>query len=98
MALVIDVSRSVGSHTSQCTVASVITMLAALDEVGIEAVTILAFGAKVTLIKAEDQPMDSATVAKLLTSLHFDEPQTRDADAIECVVWRCRCYHDRFTL
>ena len=99
VALAVDVSQSVGDHTAQCTVASVVMMLAALEEIGVETVSIITFGAKITCVKTEDQPMDSVVVAALLSALRFDEPRTRDAEAIECVAGvACSSILQRFNI
>jgi len=96
VALAIDVSQSVSDHTAQCIVASVVMMLAALDEIGVETVSIITFGAKITCVKTEDQPMDGVVVAALLSVLRFDQPRTRDAEAIECVAAVSRSVVQRF--
>ena len=86
VALAIDVSRSIGSHTGKCVVASVAILVAALQEIGVDSVTILTFGDRITLVKPESAPMDAVSVAALLSCLRFDEARTCDAEAINYAV------------
>lgn len=74
-----------GEHSVQSMVTSVVMLMAVLEDAGVDNVTIVTFGSKVTCVKTDSQPFDAVTIAGLLSALTFDEPMTRDADAIECV-------------
>jgi Mg-chelatase subunit ChlD len=86
VAILVDVSASMAGHIEECTVESLVLLLCALQQAGIESVSIICFGSVLTLVKTEQQPWDASTAYALLSSLRFGAGDsglgTKDADAI----------------
>jgi hypothetical protein len=81
------------SHASEA-VEAVVIWAEALQLVGVDW-SLLTFGERVTLVKAEQQAWDEAAQYALLTCLTFDQQgATRDAAALDvCVDLACRSPH-----
>ena len=84
VALVLDVSTSMRGHLHQCLMETLVALVAALQELGVESLSIVAFGSRVTVLKTEEQDWGPAVIYTLMQHLAACAGHsTRDADAVE---------------
>ena len=83
IALVVDISTSMQGHLAVAAIETLVCMISALVQIGIDNFAIVTFGQQVRLLKACSMPWDAASIHLLLSSLQFDvECATFDANAI----------------
>lgn len=83
VALVVDTSTSMQGALADAAVETLVCMIAALIQVGIDNFAIISFGRAVKLLKACSMPWDAATIHLLLSNIRFDvDCATFDANAI----------------
>eukprot|EP01127_Copromyxa_protea_P008978 TRINITY_DN2080_c0_g1_i4.p1 TRINITY_DN2080_c0_g1~~TRINITY_DN2080_c0_g1_i4.p1 ORF type:complete len:7466 (-),score=1064.85 TRINITY_DN2080_c0_g1_i4:44-22441(-) len=84
VSLVLDVSLSMNGHLANCAIESLVLVISALQQIGIETFSIILFGETVQLIKSEEQEWNAAVIYSLLSNLNYESHfGTFDADAIE---------------
>ncbi|KAA0145569.1 hypothetical protein FNF31_08020 [Cafeteria roenbergensis] len=67
--LALDTSLSMEGVLQCCAVESLVAVISALGMLGFDKFSVIVFGSQVTLVKAEDQPWDSAAVHGLAAAL-----------------------------
>ncbi len=72
VAVVMDVSQSMLGHLEDCAVTSLMTLLSALIQAGIEHVSLVLFGSSVRVIKTASMAWDPVAMLILLCNLHCD--------------------------
>ncbi|KAK9820719.1 hypothetical protein WJX74_002690 [Apatococcus lobatus] len=83
VALVMDVSTSMQGHLADAAIETLVCLISALVQIGIENFAIVSFGQQVRLLKACSMPWDAAAIHLLLSQLKFDnECATFDANAV----------------
>lgn len=83
VALVVDVSTSMQGHLADAAIETLVCMISALVQIGIENFAIVSFGQQVRLLKACSMSWDAAAMHLLLSKLTFDvDCATFDANAI----------------
>lgn len=70
--IVLDTSMSMGGHLQDCAVETLVLLILALQQAGIESWSLIACGQRVVLLKSEQQPFDSTAIFALLSNIRFD--------------------------
>jgi hypothetical protein len=72
VAIVMDVSQSMLGHLEDCAVLTLVALLSALVQAGIEHVSVVLFGSSVRVVKVGSMAWDPVTMLILLHNLDFD--------------------------
>ena len=72
VAIVMDVSQSMLGHLEDCAVMTLVILLSALVQAGIEHVSVVLFGSKVRVVKVASMAWDPVAMLLLLHNLDFD--------------------------
>ena len=86
VAIVLDISQSMEGHSLDCALASVVMIISALQEIGIDNFSVVVFGETVELVKGPDSTHEwnAPTILSLLSRVRRQMSHcfTRDADAL----------------
>jgi uncharacterized protein YegL len=83
VALVLDTSLSMDGHLLDCAMESLVILVEAMLEVGVEHFSVITFGDRVQIVKPEGSEWGPGAILALLSSLDTSKQMcTRDADAL----------------